>query len=77
MQRSLSEEGAWLWQELGIPLALAHGEGAVRMQLFPSPGTPSCLFRVGRTSQGGNETLWEAMSSRRSLHCWSLRRVWA
>lgn len=26
----------------------------------PKPGTLSCLFRVGKTSQGGNETLWES-----------------
>lgn len=55
-----SKGGAWLWQELGIPLAPLRGEGAVRMWLSPSPGTPSCIFRVGKTSQGGNGTLWES-----------------
>lgn len=59
-QRSLSEGGAWLWWEPGIAPALAHGDGAVRMWLSPSPGTPSCLSGVGKTSQRGNETLWES-----------------
>lgn len=29
------------------------------MGLSPSPGTPSSVFRAGKTSQGGNDTLWE------------------
>lgn len=30
------------------------------MWLSPRAVTPSCLFRVVKTSQGGNETLWES-----------------
>lgn len=44
----------------GHPSGPGPRQGAVSMGLSPSPETPSSVFRVGKTSQGGNDTLWES-----------------